>query len=85
MIRRHAFDCAYARAVYTAVCNLTSVLLSSMYMEACKDRLYCSQPDDPGRRACQTVLAEVRTQHFHGAFVIAFRVHSLRHLPVASR
>jgi isoleucyl-tRNA synthetase len=37
-------------------CNHT---LSSVYLDAVKDRLYCDRPDSPRRRATQTVLHEL--------------------------
>jgi len=42
--------------VYHAVNNFCNVDLSAVYLDFLKDRLYCSHPDDPGRRAAQTVL-----------------------------
>jgi isoleucyl-tRNA synthetase len=45
-----------------AIHNFCTVELSSLYLDIIKDRLYTSQPDDPGRRAAQTVLYEILTQ-----------------------
>ena len=42
--------------VYHAVNNFCNVDLSAVYLDFLKDRLYCSHPGDPGRRAAQTVL-----------------------------
>jgi isoleucyl-tRNA synthetase len=42
--------------IFHAVNNFCSVDLSSFYLNVLKDRLYCSRPDDPGRRSAQTAL-----------------------------
>ena len=42
--------------VYQALHNFCTVDLSNFYLDVQKDRLYCSAPDDPGRRAVQTVM-----------------------------
>jgi len=42
--------------VYHAVNNFCNVDLSAVYLDVLKDRLYCSHPDDAGRRSAQTVL-----------------------------
>jgi isoleucyl-tRNA synthetase len=39
--------------------NFSTVDLSSLYLDINKDRLYCDYPDDPGRRATQTVLYRI--------------------------
>ncbi len=38
------------------IINFCTVDLSSLYLDVNKDRLYCDHPDDPARRATQTVL-----------------------------
>jgi isoleucyl-tRNA synthetase len=43
-------------AVYHALNNFCNVDLSAVYLDFLKDRLYCSHPDDAGRRSAQTVL-----------------------------
>jgi isoleucyl-tRNA synthetase len=54
-VQRGYADYHFSR-VYKATNHFLAVELSAFYMEAAKDRLYCSQKDDPGRRACQSVL-----------------------------
>src|SRR6185503_4971717 len=41
--------------------NYCAVDLSALYLDIIKDRLYVSAPDDPRRRAAQTVCFEVLT------------------------
>ena len=38
------------------ILNFCTVDLSSLYLDVSKDRLYCDHPEDPARRATQTVL-----------------------------
>lgn len=45
--------------VVHALNNFCSVDLSSLYLDVAKDRLYCSAPNDRGRRAAQTATALV--------------------------
>jgi isoleucyl-tRNA synthetase len=45
--------------VYHQLHNFCTVELSAVYLDILKDRLYCSAPEDKGRRAAQTVLLEV--------------------------
>lgn len=45
--------------VFHAVHNFCTIELSNIYFDILKDKLYCSHPDDPQRRAAQTALNEV--------------------------
>jgi len=45
--------------VYHSLLNFCSVELSAFYLDVLKDRLYVLAPDDPARRASQTVLHRV--------------------------
>jgi isoleucyl-tRNA synthetase len=45
--------------VFHAVHNFCAVDLSALYLDIIKDRLYTSAPDDPARRAAQTVCYDV--------------------------
>jgi len=45
--------------IYHRTVNFCAVDLSSLYLDLSKDRLYCSYPDDPGRRTTQTVMYRV--------------------------
>ena len=45
--------------IYHRTVNFCAVDLSSLYLDLSKDRLYCSHPDDPRRRATQTVMYRV--------------------------
>ncbi len=46
-------------AIYHGLLNFCGTVVSSLYMDIQKDRLYCSAPDDPARRAVQTVIYRV--------------------------
>jgi isoleucyl-tRNA synthetase len=41
------------------ILNFSTVDLSSLYLDVNKDRLYCDYPEDPARRATQTVIYRV--------------------------
>ncbi len=41
------------------IVNFCTVDLSSLYLDVSKDRLYCDHPDDPDRRATQTVVYRI--------------------------
>ena len=43
-------------AIYHSLHNFCGTVVSSLYMDILKDRLYCSSTDDPQRRAAQTVI-----------------------------
>ncbi|MGF7031927.1 isoleucyl-tRNA synthetase [Paenibacillus mucilaginosus] len=47
--------------VYQAVHHFCAVEMSAFYLDILKDRLYASLPQDPARRAAQTVLYEALT------------------------
>jgi isoleucyl-tRNA synthetase len=46
-------------APYTALHQFCATDLSAFYFDVRKDRLYCDRSNDPGRRACRTVLDAV--------------------------
>ena len=46
-------------AIYHGLHNFCGTVVSSLYMDILKDRLYCSLPDDPERRAAQTVIYRI--------------------------
>ncbi len=46
-------------AIYHSLHNFCGTVVSSLYMDILKDRLYCSLPDDPKRRAAQTVIYRI--------------------------
>ena len=46
-------------AVYHGLFNFCGTTISSLYMDILKDRLYCSAPDGPERRAAQTVMYRI--------------------------
>ena len=51
-----AYDRYEFHAIYHALHNFCGTTVSSIYMDVLKDRLYCSVPDGPERRAAQTVI-----------------------------
>ncbi|WP_456387417.1 isoleucine--tRNA ligase [Desulfolithobacter sp.] len=56
---RRAYDDFEFHAVYHNLHNFCGTVVSSLYMDILKDRLYCSLPDDPARRAAQTVIYRI--------------------------
>ena len=46
-------------SVYHGLHNFCGTVISSLYMDVLKDRLYCSAPDAPERRAAQTVIHRI--------------------------
>ena len=46
-------------AVYHGLHNFCGTTISSLYMDVLKDRLYCSLPNGPERRAAQTVIYRI--------------------------
>jgi isoleucyl-tRNA synthetase len=56
---RRAYDEYEFHTVFHAVHNFCAVDLSALYLDIIKDRLYTSYPDDPRRRAAQTVCFDV--------------------------
>lgn len=45
--------------VFHSVHNFCTIDLSNIYFDVLKDKLYCSHPNDPGRKAAQTVMHEI--------------------------
>jgi len=45
--------------VYHSIHNFCVVDMSAFYLDIIKDRVYISRPDDPARRAAQTVMYEI--------------------------
>jgi isoleucyl-tRNA synthetase len=58
---RKAYEDYQFHAVFHAIHNFCAVDLSALYLDIIKDRLYTSAPDDPRRRASQTVCFELLT------------------------
>ena len=58
---RRAYEEYQYHVVFHATHNFCAVDLSALYLDIIKDRLYASAPDDPRRRAAQTVCFEVLT------------------------
>jgi len=58
LVRRveRAYEEYEFHAIYHSLHNFCGTVVSSLYMDILKDRLYCSAPDDPERRAAQTVI-----------------------------
>src|SRR5437870_1446638 len=56
---RRAYDEYECHTVFHDVHNFCAVDLSALYLDIIKDRLYTSLPDDPRRRAAQTVCYDV--------------------------
>ncbi|MGB5684375.1 MAG: class I tRNA ligase family protein, partial [Candidatus Electrothrix sp.] len=46
-------------AIYHSLINFCGTTISSLYMDVLKDRLYCSAPNAPERRAAQTVIYRI--------------------------
>ena len=53
---RRAYENYELSTVAHRLLNFCTVDLSSLYLDVSKDRLYCDHPEDPARRATQTVL-----------------------------
>ncbi|CAM3574138.1 isoleucine--tRNA ligase [Marinicrinis lubricantis] len=53
-----AYDSYDFHVVYQAVHHFCAVEMSAFYLDIAKDRLYASAPNDPARKASQTVLYE---------------------------
>ncbi|MEN6460914.1 MAG: isoleucine--tRNA ligase, partial [Syntrophomonas sp.] len=51
-----AYDDCEFHVVFHSIHNFCTVDLSSIYFDILKDKLYCSEADDPERKAAQTVL-----------------------------
>lgn len=56
---RQAYEEFQYHLLYHAVINFCENTLSALYLNILKDRLYCSAPTSPLRRAAQTVLYEL--------------------------
>lgn len=58
LVRRveKAYEDYEFHAIYHSLHNFCGTVVSSLYMDILKDRLYCSATDDPQRRAAQTVI-----------------------------
>ncbi|MGH7343648.1 MAG: isoleucine--tRNA ligase [Candidatus Rokuibacteriota bacterium] len=56
---RRAYDGYEFHTVFHSVHNFCAVDLSALYLDIIKDRLYTSLPDDPRRRAAQTVCYDI--------------------------
>jgi isoleucyl-tRNA synthetase len=56
---RDAYEGYEFHTVYHLLNNFCAVDMSALYLDVVKDRAYCSAPDDPGRRAAQTVMYEI--------------------------
>jgi len=56
---RRAYDAYEFHVVYHALNNFCSVDLSALYLDIAKDRLYCSAPGAPERRAAQWTLRRI--------------------------
>jgi len=56
---RDGYESYEFHTVYHLLNNYCAVDLSALYLDVVKDRAYCSAPDDPGRRATQTVMHEI--------------------------
>src|SRR5690606_23751509 len=51
-----AYESYDFHVVYQAIHHFCAVEMSSFYLDIIKDRLYVSAPDDPERKAAQTVI-----------------------------
>lgn len=56
---KDAYDSYEYHLLYHAVHNFCAVDLSAVYLDILKDRLYASKPEDPARRAAQTVMYRI--------------------------
>lgn len=56
---RKAYENYEFHVIFHSVNNFCSVDMSSFYLNALKDRLYCSRADDPARRSGQSALFEI--------------------------
>lgn len=53
-----AYDAYEFHLVYQTIHHFCAVEMSSFYLDIIKDRLYANSPDDPARKASQTVMYE---------------------------
>ncbi|MGC9258913.1 MAG: isoleucine--tRNA ligase [Phycisphaerae bacterium] len=56
-----AYDRYEFHKVFRAVYDFCNIDISTIYAKAVKDRMYCELPDDPRRRASQSVCAKLLT------------------------
>ena len=56
---KQAYEDYEFHAIYHGLHNFCGTVISSLYMDVLKDRLYCSTPDDPARRAAQVVIHRI--------------------------
>ncbi|MBX9742262.1 MAG: isoleucine--tRNA ligase [Chthoniobacterales bacterium] len=56
---RKAYDELAFQRVYHTITQFCTVDLSSHYIDATKDRLYCDEPSSPRRRATQATMARI--------------------------
>ncbi|MEO8378540.1 MAG: isoleucine--tRNA ligase [Acidobacteriota bacterium] len=56
---RQAYEDYEYHTVYHRILELCTVDLSSIYLDASKDTMYCEAPDSPQRRSAQTAMYEV--------------------------
>ncbi len=54
-----AYDRYEFHAIYHGLHNFCGTVISSLYMDVLKDRLYCSATEDRDRRAAQTVIYRI--------------------------
>ncbi len=54
-----AYDRFEFHVIYHSLFNFCGTVISSLYMDVLKDRLYCSASDAPERRAAQTVIYRI--------------------------
>ncbi|MFO7951231.1 MAG: isoleucine--tRNA ligase [Bacillota bacterium] len=54
-----AYETYQYHQFFHALHNFCVVDMSNFYLDIIKDRLYCSAPDDPGRRSAQTALMTI--------------------------
>ncbi len=56
---RKAYESYEFHVIFHAVNNFCAVDLSSFYLNALKDRIYCAPADDPKRRSAQTAIFRI--------------------------
>ncbi len=61
LVRRvtQAYEQHEFHVAFHSVHNFCTIDMSNIYFDILKDKLYCSHPDDPERKAAQTVLYEL--------------------------
>lgn len=68
LVRRvsRAYEEYEFHVVFHSIHNFCTIDLSNIYFDILKDKLYCSHPGDPGRKAAQTVMYQL----IHGLVVM---------------